>query len=774
MNIWSWVDPKLTNLRQRGENRLAELMDSIPSATVNDEHQKVDAYFAEGVALARQANEPWAELFIRHWYLQSQVLHRHNAKGLLNEAIELLDFSHQEETNECPQRICVVQDLAATYGILDGPGYSEERISVANEALASIDGSWPCYECVGTELAEAQFDAGNNELALQTIDSLKAEILKKTGELDPSDFCFLKSNILLKMGKIDEAVEAVEDKVNHGGGSVFHRRKALHLAKLYAHQKRYDLSRAKLLTFSEIQPSQTYFEDWCETQYLYVCADEVPVTIELLKQLFSICRAMVVNGANRMALRMYSQLCEISFIGNFIFSMTVAVEEMESILPELKMDLGAAELISSLHEKCKKSTTHVISKYSYKNESDISSIEFKSPEEATLCYREAQKKFPESIFVAIELIKLYDLQNEFSRGLTLVKSVRGKFTKDQTVNYYYWHFTLQVEGPDKLMELLSDADLDLTDERTKLDRLWLLARSTKDSDKSQCVEYLKEFLELKPGNTTVINMQAGLYMALAEYTNAIACWKSLIELDPTNNNLNWDLMVPASILGEWRTVRQAANRVGIEMEISNQPIDMEMGGIRLQFKDEYDNLQEFYAKRTGPVSAIVTQINNQHEMQRYHTEVVFDAAPLNQMDEKTEDGDPCDSEGNRYFLYNVVSITTMPEHHIITIDGVHPGNQFVSNLAKYLHNIKGVLSERSSDEYVIEYDPMNDGKILELPGWFSYILVPTKSNLGSLHDFLTEETINLEHPLIWPDLLEKLSLHDELERHLEIEERYGL
>lgn len=97
-------------------------MEWLPTYTCDDEHEKVDALYPEGLALARGINDQWVEVFLRHWFLQSQVLHRENAKGMLDQAIALLDFSHQERTKDCPQRMCVVQDLANCYGIADGPG----------------------------------------------------------------------------------------------------------------------------------------------------------------------------------------------------------------------------------------------------------------------------------------------------------------------------------------------------------------------------------------------------------------------------------------------------------------------------------------------------------------------------------------------------------------------------------------------------------------------------------------------------------------------------
>jgi hypothetical protein len=57
----------------------------------------------------------------------------------LGEAVALFERAHREDTLECPQSICVTQDLAACYGNIDGPGWVPERIEVCDETLGRID-----------------------------------------------------------------------------------------------------------------------------------------------------------------------------------------------------------------------------------------------------------------------------------------------------------------------------------------------------------------------------------------------------------------------------------------------------------------------------------------------------------------------------------------------------------------------------------------------------------------------------------------------------------
>ena len=166
MDIWRWVEATKRSLRKSGHTRLATLVEDLPNLVCNDQHGRVEAVVPEAVALAKAAREPWVEVFVRHWALQSRVLHRWEAQGHLPEAVALLEFANRDETRQCPQSVCVTQDLAACYACTDGPRYVKERLAVASETLSRIDPSWPCFQCITDEYASALQDDERHEEAL--------------------------------------------------------------------------------------------------------------------------------------------------------------------------------------------------------------------------------------------------------------------------------------------------------------------------------------------------------------------------------------------------------------------------------------------------------------------------------------------------------------------------------------------------------------------------------------------------------------------------------
>src|SRR5690606_38392392 len=86
MDIWRWVVEYAQTLARDGNLRLAQLLMKLPEATCEDRHTEVDAMVPEALALVRAQKNPWAEVYVRHWHLQSKVLHRHQVAECLPEA----------------------------------------------------------------------------------------------------------------------------------------------------------------------------------------------------------------------------------------------------------------------------------------------------------------------------------------------------------------------------------------------------------------------------------------------------------------------------------------------------------------------------------------------------------------------------------------------------------------------------------------------------------------------------------------------------------------
>ncbi|MBV1859432.1 MAG: hypothetical protein KUG77_13550, partial [Nannocystaceae bacterium] len=206
MNIWAWVHDKQEQLRERGHHRLAAVMNELPTAVCDMRHEQAEAMVPEGLALAADVEEPWIEIFLRHWLMQSRVLHRYQGRDNLERCVALLEFSHRPGNRDCPQSLCVVQDFANCYGVTDGPGYAQERLSVTEEALGRIDPTWPCFECISLERAGALEDAGRLQDAVDFIDA-QLEAATAADVVRSHDKMFKnKAHCLVLLGRSEEAL----------------------------------------------------------------------------------------------------------------------------------------------------------------------------------------------------------------------------------------------------------------------------------------------------------------------------------------------------------------------------------------------------------------------------------------------------------------------------------------------------------------------------------------------------------------------------------------
>jgi hypothetical protein len=169
-DIWSWYHDKQHALRQRGEHAFVDGVSNLSSLALDGLTAQVEASFQALVTRARELDEPWIEVYLRHWRLQNLLFSDINLRKAMPEAAALIEFSSRPETKNCPQSICAVQDFCIAFGAVDGPGYADDRIEMALDTIARIEPSRQCYGCLVAELVDAYIDKGTPETALAFIE----------------------------------------------------------------------------------------------------------------------------------------------------------------------------------------------------------------------------------------------------------------------------------------------------------------------------------------------------------------------------------------------------------------------------------------------------------------------------------------------------------------------------------------------------------------------------------------------------------------------------
>jgi len=350
MDMWSWLWEVDSELRENDNDVLANYIDDIPSDTCAGRHKKVDQYADEAIALAQASGLGWVEVFLRHWKLQSNVLHRAKPKDMIREAVVLLELSSREENQDCPQSVCAVQDLASCYSCFDGPGYVEERLAVASENIVKINPGWGCYVCIATEYVSALYDANRLDDCLDYLEQIDKDLVaygkgKETGHL-----LLAKVKVLADQGHFDKARKFAKNVRNDSSGNTF--RVLTKIYKSYIEAKAGQVKKAieLLPSLKESEISLASMDMWSEVMYIAMIKDESFRTKKNIVCLMSIAKDMLERGTYRQAFNLNAQIIDLMLRFNFDVDFVIndLLSEMKNIQKSLHRDEGASDIIQGI------------------------------------------------------------------------------------------------------------------------------------------------------------------------------------------------------------------------------------------------------------------------------------------------------------------------------------------------------------------------------------------------------------------------------------------
>jgi hypothetical protein len=177
MDIWGWIGKLKSELRASGRDQAVDSLDRMLQHIFNLEVVQAQALLPEVKALAKTLGQPWLEVFVGHWEMRNRVGSLLEGETALAQVVALFERANREDAQQCPQSVCVTQDLVACYANVDGAGWAEERIAVCDEALQRLDPRWGCFSCMSYEKADAMLDDGRPEDALAFLDEQQGKIL---------------------------------------------------------------------------------------------------------------------------------------------------------------------------------------------------------------------------------------------------------------------------------------------------------------------------------------------------------------------------------------------------------------------------------------------------------------------------------------------------------------------------------------------------------------------------------------------------------------------
>lgn len=311
MDIWRWVDQRAAELNLQGETELADWLSSIPRWVVDNDSGKVEAVIPAALARARTLADPWLQVFFGHWYLQYQVFVRHRALDVVNDAVSLLDLAHSEHAYDCPQSICATQDFAHCFGLRDGVGYAAERKAAAQETLARINPTWPCFACISNEYAMALIDEGDFAGALEYSQQQNTAMGGNSGRPADSELALAIEYSAIRLGQFGLA-----ERVNRQGkwpaaGKTFTLHRRIHRAMILKGLNRLEEAQKSLPDVQSIQPYDRLHLRWAEA--MMACAgDDIVVPAHIVATMDGMAGALGRNGVVGQAIELYFIVAELA------------------------------------------------------------------------------------------------------------------------------------------------------------------------------------------------------------------------------------------------------------------------------------------------------------------------------------------------------------------------------------------------------------------------------------------------------------------------------
>lgn len=770
MDIWTWVGDLENDLRERDKESLANAIEQIPSLVCGDNHEKLDQIYPEALNLAKKESNPWIEVFVRHWYLQSQVLHRYNVKGMLSEAIDLLEFSSRESTKDCPQSICVVQDLANCYAKQDGPAYVAERIAVSTETLARITPAWPCYDCIATEEIAALVDLEDYDSALEKIYFYREEMAKASYNGEKNPFALLESRIMREMGHYEKAERIARESDNPYGGESFAKYRISAIALALAYQKKFDEAGEFTLKFSDAILAHSHYLNWCELYFLMAKNTPEQNNDELNYCFNKMIENFICNGVLRDTIKLLSWQSELAILRNDVFTLEQSVKRLKELVGQLSKDLGASELLQALINK-------------------LGEIKVKLLAETVIDQEFLDELYDRDIKHSLSTLKIaYEQKGNLTQvAQAYFDSLVENGYISQGCEVAEKHFQIDLNchsligryGYLLLNEKL-EADFDSTFNSEFINNLskggqntalWLLALRHQDTSPSKSLAFLQKSLELEPNDPDTLERAAQIALQLDEYSLSISYWTQLIDLDPSKYvQFHWDKMIPGTLLEDWALVRESCSLLGVELKTKEGRVEQDMGVCRIQFVDLTGEKLTLFANRVGPVEAEITSIRRFGNEQYFGDRIVIEATPLNSLDIEDEEGYRCDSEGYYTYIYPKAKTLRKNPHFYFSIDGVYPGDDNWQQLEKLLESLNLKWSVRSTDEYQVQKDKTAP----KLDAIYLYVACPMNTDLVQLNKELYSLVDSFEHPMIWPELLIELKDEEGLKIQEKVEQQYQL
>jgi tetratricopeptide (TPR) repeat protein len=736
MDVWEWVHDTQSQLSESGQQRLADIIDQVPSLTIDGQHEQVEALVPEGLALARAIDHPWIEVFLRHWLAQSRILHRCDASDM-GEVVSLLDFAHGERTADCPQSVCATQDFCSAYGVLDGLGFGEERVAASREALARIDPTWPCFGCISMEHADALLDLGRCAEA----EEFCARQLKAGKRAAMAEVILARADALLRLDRLPEAKSVLEKLKTRSEMKSIQTDHALLKSRLYAQLGQFEEAEKHLPAAEELEPGD--FVKWTWSIERLVAAKPECNTAALGAALRRFCGVLFRNHSLYNHAQVALAGARLALARRLHGLAALHLDEVSELLPQLRRPETLARERAALAARL---ATPAVPAEDFAPLLESLGEDLERDHERLFAAHAAAPDHPE---LMAPLARAWRKLGFVARARRALESfVRA-----------HPHAT---DAFDELLRLLVH-DSDVGALRTLADTVpdamranasfylgRVLAKREDWAGAARAFERTRE-LEEEPSRAMKSSL-AYAYRHLELHEDALALLDDLCLGEDTDDD--WERMIVATVLGRFDKLRDSAARLGFKFE-GEGPIDDPFGYCDVKLRDTNGQEEQYHCVRISPVVARIIAMQEPGRPCRYRDEVLVDPTALNpKPDSSTEEYVP---------LYRGLRLMKAGGYRVYDFDGVHPGEEAIEALRAAFQGTGLVLSVRSGDQYQLKFRPDNPVR-----GVYLYVAAPVSVPTEDVYRLAKDALASWREPITYRGLLRELGLSDALERQEQI------